>query len=246
MSGSVPVVGVAGEDLLRPVELFEQHAAHQQVRPSHRPEREHRVGAVDDGGRRARRRRRSRTRRRRRRRRARPPGDRPVRCCSRPRRARRARPAARPCGSAARISSASRAFSSAAGRAPFFLDLDDRRRRHDAPGIERLQLVERPAAQPADREDDEGGSAGPIAARRRDAAPAVGNRPAGRRPTSFRDCSRRGFPAGKDARSHRRHRSAPSRPAPCPRPARGRGKACSRWSVSATTCRAERPVATTM
>ena len=41
---------MAGEDLLRAVQLFEQHAAHQQVRPGHRSEREHRVGALDDGG----------------------------------------------------------------------------------------------------------------------------------------------------------------------------------------------------
>jgi hypothetical protein len=39
---------VAGEDLLRAVELFEQHAAHQQMRPGHRTQRQHRVGALDD------------------------------------------------------------------------------------------------------------------------------------------------------------------------------------------------------
>ena len=33
---SLPVIGMAGEDLLRPVELLEQHAAHQKMRPGHR------------------------------------------------------------------------------------------------------------------------------------------------------------------------------------------------------------------
>src|SRR5690242_11136426 len=47
--GSVPVIGMAGEDLLRPVQLLEQHAAHQQMRPGHLAERKHRVGTGDDG-----------------------------------------------------------------------------------------------------------------------------------------------------------------------------------------------------
>jgi len=44
------MIRVTGEDLRCAVELFEQHAAYQQVRPCHRSEREHRVGAFDDGG----------------------------------------------------------------------------------------------------------------------------------------------------------------------------------------------------
>jgi hypothetical protein len=42
------MIRVAGEDLLRAVELFQQHAAHQQMRPSHRAQRQHRVGALDN------------------------------------------------------------------------------------------------------------------------------------------------------------------------------------------------------
>jgi hypothetical protein len=39
---------MAGEDLLGAVELFEQHAPDQQVRPSHRAQRQDRLGAVED------------------------------------------------------------------------------------------------------------------------------------------------------------------------------------------------------
>ena len=35
---SLPVIGVAGEDLLGAVELFQQHAANEKMRPSHRPQ----------------------------------------------------------------------------------------------------------------------------------------------------------------------------------------------------------------
>ena len=38
-------------------------------------------------------------------------------------------------------------------QAAFFFDFDDCHRRHDAPGVKRLQIVKRPAAQPADREE---------------------------------------------------------------------------------------------
>ena len=44
------MIGVAGEDLLRPVELFQQHAAAQQMRPGHRAQGQHLIGPVDDGG----------------------------------------------------------------------------------------------------------------------------------------------------------------------------------------------------
>lgn len=44
------MVRVAGEDLLGPVKLLEQHAARQQMRPGHRPERHDRIGARDDRG----------------------------------------------------------------------------------------------------------------------------------------------------------------------------------------------------
>jgi hypothetical protein len=41
------VIRVAGENLLGAVKLLQQHAAHQQMRPSHRAERQHRIGAGD-------------------------------------------------------------------------------------------------------------------------------------------------------------------------------------------------------
>ena len=44
------MIRVTGKDLLCAVQLLEQHAAHQQVRPRHRSEREHRGGALDHGG----------------------------------------------------------------------------------------------------------------------------------------------------------------------------------------------------
>ena len=47
---SLPVIGVAGEDLLRAVELFQQHAANQKMRPSHRPQRHGRLGMFEDRG----------------------------------------------------------------------------------------------------------------------------------------------------------------------------------------------------
>ena len=42
------MIGVSGEDLLGAVELFQQHPAHQQMRPGHRAERQHPVGARDE------------------------------------------------------------------------------------------------------------------------------------------------------------------------------------------------------
>src|SRR5262249_18519788 len=48
LTSLVPMIRVAGEDLLRAVQLFEQHAAHHQMRPGHRAERDGRVGAGKD------------------------------------------------------------------------------------------------------------------------------------------------------------------------------------------------------
>jgi hypothetical protein len=42
------VIGVASEDLLRAIDLFEQHPARQQMRPSHRAERQHERCLLDD------------------------------------------------------------------------------------------------------------------------------------------------------------------------------------------------------
>jgi len=47
---SFPVIRVAGEDLLGAVKLLEQQAAHQQMRPGHRAERQCRLGTVEDFG----------------------------------------------------------------------------------------------------------------------------------------------------------------------------------------------------
>ena len=47
---SFPVVRMSGEDLLGTVELLEQQAAHQQMRPRHRAERHYRLGAVENFG----------------------------------------------------------------------------------------------------------------------------------------------------------------------------------------------------
>jgi hypothetical protein len=47
---SISVVGMTGEDLLGPIELLEQHAADEQMRPCHWSERQDRMGAVEDGG----------------------------------------------------------------------------------------------------------------------------------------------------------------------------------------------------
>lgn len=45
-----PVVGVPGEDLLGAIELLEQHAAGEQMRPCHRSERHDCMGATKDRG----------------------------------------------------------------------------------------------------------------------------------------------------------------------------------------------------
>ncbi len=42
---SVAMIGVPGEDLLRPVDLFCEHAAHHEVRPGQSAERQDKVGA---------------------------------------------------------------------------------------------------------------------------------------------------------------------------------------------------------
>src|SRR5205807_7360293 len=47
---SLAVIGMAGEDLLGAVELFQEHATHQEVRPGQRPQRQDRVGALDHRG----------------------------------------------------------------------------------------------------------------------------------------------------------------------------------------------------
>jgi hypothetical protein len=137
------------EDLLRPVQLFEQHAAHEQMRPGHRPQRERRVGALDDGA---------------------PEtvgaadreGDGDVAGIAPARQAVRQFDAA-PRRAALVEGNQPRTprqrgedqlgfprFQFAGGQTPFFVDLDNRRRRLDAPGIERLKPVERLAAQPPD------------------------------------------------------------------------------------------------
>src|SRR5580700_592223 len=145
---------MAGEDLLRPVELLQQHAADEEMRPGHHTQRQHRVGALDNGG-------------------PEPlgtadregygadtavaPGPEPV-----------GQFTARPFGATL----VERDETGAGGqrgegqlglarlqlwwRKPtLFFQLDDRRGRHDATGIIRLQVIERPVPEPADGEDVE-------------------------------------------------------------------------------------------
>ena len=45
---SVAVVRVTGEDLLRAVELFQQHRADEEMRPGHRAEGENCIGVVEN------------------------------------------------------------------------------------------------------------------------------------------------------------------------------------------------------
>jgi len=45
--GLIAVIGVAGEDLLGAIELLQQKAAGQEVRPGHRAKRQNGVGALD-------------------------------------------------------------------------------------------------------------------------------------------------------------------------------------------------------
>src|SRR5690242_18675505 len=50
VAASVAMIGMPGVDLLGAVELFEEHAAHEKMRPGHRAERHYRIGALDNGG----------------------------------------------------------------------------------------------------------------------------------------------------------------------------------------------------
>src|SRR6185437_8724649 len=48
-TGLFPMIGMAGEDLLRPVELLAEHGADHEMRPRHRPEGKETVGALAHG-----------------------------------------------------------------------------------------------------------------------------------------------------------------------------------------------------
>ena len=127
-------------NLLRPVELFEQHAADEEMRPSHRPQRQYRRGAVEDSG------------------------PEPLGTADRKRQLRHSAVApdgemvgefaARPRGTA-RVEgdqrrSGRQCLKNQLGlarlhqrrrQALFDVELDDRRRRRDPPGVERLELL---------------------------------------------------------------------------------------------------------
>ena len=145
---------MTGKDLLRPVQLFEQHAARQQMRPSHLSKREHGIGAGNDGA--------------------------PETVCATDREGHGAGAGVAPVSQALGEFDATPAcaalierdqpgparqcgedqlgfarFQLGRRQRTLFLDLDDRRRWYDPPGIERLKLVERPAALPPDGEDME-------------------------------------------------------------------------------------------
>lgn len=143
------MVGVIGENLLGAVELFEQQAANQQMRPSHRPERQHGIGALDDHGTEA--------------------------VGAADRKGDRRNAAVAPHGKAigelaagpggaplierdeAGIGGQRRQnqlglalFQLVSRQAAFFFQFGDDRRRRDAAGVKRLQIIERSAPQPAD------------------------------------------------------------------------------------------------
>ena len=151
---SFPVVRMSGEDLLGTVELLEQQAAHQQMRPRHRAERHYRLGAVENFG------------------------AETIGAADRegelryalvaPRREPVGEPAARPHGTAliegdqprpgrqcpedqSRLARLQRRRRQALPH----LELDNRDRRHDPRGIERLQRGQRASPQPADGENAE-------------------------------------------------------------------------------------------
>ena len=186
---------MAGVDLLRPVELLQEHAAHKQVRPGHHAEREDRIGALDDRG-------------------PKPlgaadregegacaavaPSREPVgEIAARPGRAlwvERDEPGAGRPGGEDQLGLAQ--LERGGRQAALFFQLDERDRWREAPGIERLQFIERPAPQPADGEEVEADRRAPLRGRPRRRS----RYPAAPRPTSFRDCNRRGFPAERCAR----------------------------------------------
>jgi len=142
---------VAGVDLLRPVELFEEHAAREQMRPGHWAQREDRIGVLDD-------------------RRPKPfgaadregegraaaiaPHREPVgEIPAGPGRAlpvERDEPGAGGPGGEDQLGFAQ--LERGGRQAALFLQLNDRDRRREASGIERLEVIERPAPQPADGE----------------------------------------------------------------------------------------------
>ena len=154
------MVRVPGKDLLRPVELFEEHCADEEVRPGHRAQGQNRIGFVEndfaepfgaancksDGGTAM----------------IAPAGETVGKLAAGPGLAalveRDKHPAGRPHGEQqfglARLQLGGRQF-------PLLFDFDDRRRRNQPPGIVGLQIVERTAAQTADREQMNADRAGP-------------------------------------------------------------------------------------
>jgi hypothetical protein len=149
--GSGAVIRVAGEDLLRAVQLLQQHRADEQVRPGHCTERQDRIGLVENGL-------------------TEPvgaanreshgpgaviaPGGKPAgQVAARPfltafierNKARIRRPGGEEQFGLARLQLRRRQF-------PFLFHFDDRRRRNEPVGIVGLKIVERTSAQAADRE----------------------------------------------------------------------------------------------
>ena len=155
------MIGMTGVDLLRPVELLQQHAAHEEVRPGHRAQRDDRIGVLDD-------------------RRSEPLGaaDRegegraaaiaPLRepvgeIPAGPGRAlpvERDEPGAGGPGGEDQLGFAQ--LERGGRQAALFLQINDRDRRREAPGIERLEVMERPAPQPADGEKIEADRPAPL------------------------------------------------------------------------------------
>jgi hypothetical protein len=145
---------MAGEDLLGPVELLQQHAARQKMRPGHPAKRQSRIGAVEDFGAEAvgaanRKSKFCYTRK--------APGSELVgKIAARPHCAAlvegdQPRPGRQYAEDQCRLAR----FQRGRGQALPHLEFDDRDRRHDPRGIKHLQIGERTVAQPADGEKAE-------------------------------------------------------------------------------------------
>ncbi len=155
------MIGMAGVDLLRPVELLQQHAAHEEVRPGHRAQRDDRIGVLDDRG------------------------SEPLGAADREGEGRAAAiaPLREPVGEIpagpGRALPVERDEPGAGGpggedqlgfaqlerggrQAALFLQINDRDRRREASGIERLKVMERPAPQPADGDKIEADRPAPV------------------------------------------------------------------------------------
>ncbi len=152
---------MAGVDLLGAVELFEEHAAREQMRPGHPAERDDRIGVLDNPGREALG---AADRKGEQGGAAVAPGREPVgKIPAGPGRAllvERDEPGAGGPGGEDQLGFAQ--LERGGRQAALFLQLNDRDRRREASGIERLEVMERTAPQPADGEKIEADRPAPV------------------------------------------------------------------------------------